>query len=79
MSERSIRWQCRRGMRELDVLLLDYYEKHYPESSAQQKAAFHALLELPDPDLIGYFLGGQTPSDLETAGVITIIRSKTCP
>lgn len=52
-----LRWRCRRGMRELDVLLLDYLERHYPSASAAERAAFTELLELPDPELHGLVTG----------------------
>lgn len=45
-----LRWRCRRGMKELDELLLAYLPC-YLEASADERAAFEALLDLPDPDL----------------------------
>lgn len=45
-----LRWHCRRGMKELDELLLAYLPRH-AEAAAEEQAAFEALLELPDPDL----------------------------
>ncbi|MDA0679361.1 MAG: succinate dehydrogenase assembly factor 2 [Proteobacteria bacterium] len=76
MSERRVKWQCRRGMRELDVLLGTYLEKQYGNSDESQKAAFRRVLELPDPDLIGYLLSGNNPADPELADVIDQIRGK---
>ncbi len=60
MSE--LRWQCRRGMRELDELLVAYLEQRYEQAPAQEKAAFRALLELSDPQLMGYFLQNENPA-----------------
>ena len=51
-----LRWQCRRGMRELDVLLTRYLENDYPRSTAGEKSAFQELLTLSDPELIAYLL-----------------------
>ena len=56
-----LRWQCRRGMRELDRLLVAYLEEHYDDASDADKEAFQALLALPDPQLVGYLLNNQTP------------------
>ena len=58
-----LRWQCRRGMRELDQLLSGYLDVGYHQATAAEKAAFAALLELPDPELAGYFLGRIEPED----------------
>lgn len=57
----AIRWQCRRGMRELDELLLRYLETRYDRADATEKRAFQSLLELSDPDLASYLLQQQTP------------------
>jgi len=71
LSEESrLRWQCRRGMRELDELLLRYLEEDYPGDSEADKAAFCAVLELADPELNGYLLQRQTPSSEPIARVI---------
>jgi len=68
-----LRWQCRRGVRELDELLLRYLESRYPVASVGEKAAFRAILALPDAQLNGYLLQRQTPSSEPVAGVIKLI------
>jgi len=74
MEESRLRWQCRRGMRELDVLLTGFLDREYRSSSDLQKQAFRQLLALPDPDLVGYLLGGASPDDPELASLIERIR-----
>jgi len=56
-----LRWRCRRGMRELDELLLRYLERQLPHAADRERDAFAALLELPDPELFGY-LAGRRPA-----------------
>jgi len=74
MSEESrLKWQCRRGMRELDELLLRYLDEYYPTDSDDDKAAFRAVLELADPELNAYLLQRQTPSSEPIAHVINRI------
>jgi len=76
MSEESrLRWQCRRGMRELDELLIRYLEVRFPVADEGEKAAFQAVLELSDPELNGYLLQRQTPSSEPIARVIKLILS----
>jgi antitoxin CptB len=53
----KLRWQCRRGMKELDVLLTRYVENEYCGASSAQQAAFRDLLQTQDPVIYGYFLG----------------------
>ena len=74
MSDGGLKWQCRRGMRELDVLLTAYFEKVYPASDESHKSAFRAVLALPDPELMRYLLSGENPADPELADVIDCIR-----
>ena len=71
-----LRWQCRRGMRELDELLTRYLECDYVAAGQAEKVAFESLLQLSDPDLIGYLLQ-QRPLPPELAHVIEKIQHRT--
>jgi antitoxin CptB len=56
--ERSrLLWRCRRGRKELDLLLLDWMDRHFESATIEQRAGFARLLELPDPDLERYLMG----------------------
>ncbi len=77
LSDARLRWQCRRGMRELDELLCNYLQAGYGYASKTEKAAFRELLALPDPELIGYLLGSQSHDDPELADSIEKIRRRT--
>ena len=76
MPDSQLRWQCRRGMRELDVLLTRYLEQHYESADSGEKAAFRQLLTLSDPELVGYLLQKQTPAQ-DIASVIDRILDRT--
>ena len=71
-----LRWQCRRGMKELDQLLTSYLEGDYEAAPARDKAAFHALLELSDPELVGYLLQRKEPGSETIARGIDIILGR---
>jgi antitoxin CptB len=47
-----LQWQCRRGSRELDLLLDNYLRKHYPSASLVEQAHFVSLLTLEDDELM---------------------------
>jgi antitoxin CptB len=66
----QLRWRCRRGLKELDVLLERYLAERYPSADPEQRARFAALLELPDPELAALLLGGQAAPDPTAARVI---------
>lgn len=71
MTERSkLRWCCRRGMKELDVLLEAYLERCYDGASDEEKRAFAELLDLQDPELFRYLTGRETPQDPVVADVV---------
>jgi antitoxin CptB len=77
MSERRLKWQCRRGMRELDVLLSGYLEQSYPASDDASKRAFRRLLELSDPELNALLLGGTQSADTDIAHAVSLVRGET--
>ncbi len=58
-----LRWRCRRGMRELDELLLRYAEHRLPQATHCERDAFACLLELPDPELFACIVGPTPPRD----------------
>ena len=44
-------WRCRRGTRELDVLLSRYIHSHYDQADSKEQQCFAEMLEWPDPQL----------------------------
>ena len=66
-----LRWQCRRGMKELDLLLQGWLDLRYPWASGAERALFARFLELPDPQLACYLLRHETPDDPELAALVT--------
>ncbi len=71
-----LRWQCRRGMRELDELLSRFLEREYAGLGTGEKDAFQAFLQLPDPELVSYLLQQRMPPP-ELAIVIEGILKRT--
>lgn len=64
-----IRWRCRRGMRELDVLLEGYFDRRYDQASSAEQQQFLHLLDQEDPDIWAWLIGHQVPPS-EVADVI---------
>ena len=61
-----LRWQCRRGLLELDLLFVRFLEQHYSALNATELDAFQRLLEQPDQTLLAWLQGQQEPpSDLK--------------
>jgi antitoxin CptB len=72
----QLAWQCRRGMRELDELLLGFLEHRYEDASDLEKQAFRSLLELSDPELMSYLLYQEQPA-AELASVVEQLLDRT--
>jgi len=72
---RRLRWRCRRGMKELELLLGTFLEEGYGRLDEAGRDAFERLLEHPDPVLAGWLLGQAVPMDGEIARVVGAIRS----
>ena len=49
-------------MRELDAALVAYLDNHYKEAAVDEKAAFCALLDMPDPDIMRLVAGQPSAS-----------------
>ena len=66
-------------MKELDALLTGYLETHYEQVDDDEKAAFRAFLELPDPDLVGYLLQRKVPECEQLIRVVDRILGRPAP
>jgi antitoxin CptB len=56
-----LRWQCRRGAKELDLVLLDYLENHYSLADADEQNRFIELLQLEDTELLTTIMKSEPP------------------
>ena len=75
MKEAQLRWRCRRGMRELDLLLLRYLDNVYARAPNAEKSAFVRLLDEPDDRLWRYLYADCVPVDSSLAQLVLKIRS----
>lgn len=58
-----LRWRCRRGMRELDVLLMRYLDREFEAAAPPAQAAFEHLLSLQDPEILDLLAGRAVADD----------------
>ncbi len=65
-----LRWRCRRGMKELDLLLEAWLDRGWPVADAARRLAFERLLDESDPQLAAWIIGGLRPTDVVLAGLI---------
>jgi antitoxin CptB len=70
VERRRVLWRCRRGMKELDIILERYMRAAHGQASPAERRAFAALLELPDPQLADYVFGHDVPADPNLAQLV---------
>jgi antitoxin CptB len=69
-----IRWRCRRGLLELDLVLAGFLERGYGRLDEGQRRLFDELLEQPDNDLLDLALGRREPEPRFRA-VVEMLRA----
>lgn len=69
-----LRWRCRRGMLELDLLLQPFLDAGYENLDESEQGLFLQLLELPDQELFEQLMEIKQPEKKELSRVITKIR-----
>ncbi len=74
MSQRSrLLWRCRRGIREMDILLQDYLHVHYDTLSTKDQNTFEELLDEADLDILSWIMQKTSP-DEKYIGILNCIR-----
>ena len=68
-----MRWRCRRGMRELDQLMLRYLDRRWPDADDGERSVFLRLLDCEDDKLWQWFMGRERPADPELRALVEII------
>jgi antitoxin CptB len=51
VSLERVRWRCRRGLLELDIVLGRFVRQRYAEMDNEQRVIFDELLDMPDTEL----------------------------
>lgn len=70
-------WGSRRGMLELDLILMPFVEKVYPTLAEDEQALYERLLACEDQDMFSWFLHRQKPEDPNIARIVNIILENT--
>jgi antitoxin CptB len=71
---RRLRWRCRRGLLENDLVLARFLDRYAPRLDAGGLAALNELLALPDPELWALVSGRQECEDGRLARVVAMLR-----
>ena len=71
-----LKWACRRGMLELDVLFMPFVDEAWEYLSETNKAIFERLLVCQDPELFAWFMGHEKCEDEELNSMVQLILNR---
>lgn len=78
-ARRRLRWRCRRGLLELDLMLARFLDKGYDRLNGRQRAAFERLLTVEDNTLLSYLNGTKYPDETEFSELVAYVRDPARP
>jgi len=74
----QLRWACRRGMLELDIILNDFLDHQYFLLSAEQQKSFEKLLSCTDQELFRWLVQHEIPSHSGYFEISDLVKSHAC-
>ena len=74
MHDSQVKWKCRKGLRELDILLSKYFEEKYPNLTDEDKLIFLEFIEL-DTYAILDMLTNKAPDDVKYKNILLALKS----
>jgi len=69
-----VRWRCRRGMLELDIVLQRFVDKYYAQLSEDELQQFDTLLNLPDNDLWDMITTKKEVGDVKLQSMLQLLQ-----
>jgi antitoxin CptB len=72
LAQSRLKWKCRRGLLELDLVLHDFVEKRFQEKDLN---ALNDLLDLEDNDLWDIVSGRSDRYDARHGGIVARLRA----
>jgi len=69
-----VRWRCRRGMLELDIILQRFVDKHYTQLNEAELQQFDTFLNLPDNDLWDMITAKKEIKDIKLQPMLQLLQ-----
>jgi antitoxin CptB len=70
-------WASRRGMLELDLILLPFIENVYSTLAEEDQRRYEALLACEDQDIYAWCMNREDPADPDLLRIVQIVRANT--
>ncbi len=71
-----IEWECRRGMRELDEMIMPFYKNYFDTLPQEQQNTFVEMLKFSDPELFRWLMNQEKAPKIEIQQMVELIQSK---
>ncbi len=71
--KKKILWQCRRGLWELDAILIPFVEKRFDELDSDNKSLFKELLSYEDIEIFDLLVNKKNPKDTRMKQLVDLI------
>ncbi len=70
-----LKWLCRRGVKELDIIMSHYLEYSFLDAPESEQKAFRELLQIEDPILFQLIVGKEKSPDTEQDKLLALLRT----
>ncbi|OUS25332.1 hypothetical protein A9Q99_21785 [Gammaproteobacteria bacterium 45_16_T64] len=77
--KRRLTWQCRRGIKEVEVLLVPFFERYFDELTEADQNNFEDFLKEQDADMFEWFTMRVKPENTVAAAMVDVILSRMAP
>ena len=74
-----LRWRSRRGMAELDVLFIPFFEEAFPNLDESMQLVYARMLDEEDPELWAWFSEQTLPQDPEYQALVALMLARVRP
>lgn len=68
-----LHWHCRRGMLELDVLLIPFLKERFRQLAFEDQQRFERLIACEDQDIFSWVMRSAVPEDPDLKRIVDII------
>ncbi|MBE2897156.1 succinate dehydrogenase assembly factor 2 [Pasteurellaceae bacterium HPA106] len=70
----KLAWECRRGMLELDYMIMPFYQERFDSLSEEQQVSFVELLKFTDPELFRWLMNQDTAPTQPLREIVQLIQ-----
>ena len=74
MHDSQVKWKCRKGLRELDILLSRYFEEKYSNLTDKEKLVFLEFIELDTYEILD-MLTNKSSNDVKYKNILLALKS----